>query len=295
MEWQEIISKLKRIEIRIRTAISSQMHGNYHSVFKGTGIEFSDVRDYQYGDEVRTIDWKVSAKGHGTYVRTFQEEKEQQVFIAVDISGSQTIGLRDNTKLNLAREIAGVLTLSAIKQDNNVGLFLFSTGKELYIKPEKGQRQAYTIIRKLYTTSARIQETNISASLKQLQGILKRKTVVILISDFRDRYYEKELMSLSRKHDLVLIQLTDITESMLPRMGTIPFRNTENGKVRWVNTSSPFYRKNIQLEFDERFKLVDHLSKVYETNHTIVETNTDYVSALIKLFQVRNFHKKKRG
>jgi uncharacterized protein (DUF58 family) len=202
---KDVLARLRKYEIRIRKAVNSQMRGNYHSVFKGSGLEFDDVRTYQYGDDVRTIDWNVSAKGHGTFVKIFREEKEQTVFCLVDVSASQEIGRRNSTKMDVARDICGVLTLSAVKEDSQVGLICFSDQKEKYMKPAKGLKHGYEVILNLFQLVPRSAGTSLSKAVAFTLNILKRRSVVIFVSDFIDDGYEADLRALARRHDLVVI------------------------------------------------------------------------------------------
>ena len=170
---RELLNKLRRYEIEIRKAITSQMQGNFHSIFKGSGIEFDDVRSYQYGDDIRTIDWKVTAKGHGTFVKTFKEEKEQTVFFMLDLSGSQEIGTPGRQKIDIGKEICGVLTLSAVKEASHVGLIGFTDQKELYVKPAKGSKHAYQIINRLFNFQPVSLKTDINKALSYTLNLVK--------------------------------------------------------------------------------------------------------------------------
>src|SRR6478735_4718529 len=216
---KELLKKLRKYEIQIRKAINSQMQGDFRSVFKGTGLEFDDVRPYQYGDDIRTIDWNVSAKGHGTFVKTFREEKEQTVFFILDVSASQDIGTTGKTKVDIGREICGVLSLSAVKESSHVGLICFSDERELYIKPTKGISQAYQIIHGLVHLKPKSLKTNLTRALSFVLNAIKRRSVIILISDFIDDGYLDNLKALARRHDLVVIHLSDKRETRLPKLG----------------------------------------------------------------------------
>src|SRR5690606_37751361 len=183
---KELIKKLRKYEIQIRKAITSQMQGNYHSIFKGSGLEFDDVRTYQYGDDIRTIDWNVSAKGHGTFVKTYREEKEQTVFFLLDVSASQEIGTPGNKKIDVGKEICGVLTLSAIKEHSHVGVICFSDQKEQYIKPGTGVQHGYQLIKKIFDLRPSSSKTDLSKGILYTLKAIKRRSVVIVISDFID-------------------------------------------------------------------------------------------------------------
>lgn len=284
---KELLKKLRNYEIRIRKAVNQQMHGDFHSVFKGSGLEFDDIREYQYGDDVRTIDWNVTAKGHGTFIKTFKEEKEQTVFFLLDVSASQDIGREGQKKIDIAKEILGVLALSALREQNNVGVFCFSDVKEKYIKPGKGMKYAYEIISAVYKLHPFSLKTNLNKALSYVLNIVKKRSVVILISDFIDENYDKNLKALANKHDLVVIQLSDRREAKLPRLGIIPVYDKENKKTIWINTSSSEFRSNITHKFNFNKNLLQDVCKKSNSSYLQIFNNEDYVNKLIKLFQVR--------
>jgi uncharacterized protein (DUF58 family) len=288
MEPNEFLAKLYKYEIKIRKAVQSQMRGNFNSVFKGSGLEFSDLRQYQYGDDVRLIDWNTSAKGHGTFVKIFKEEKEQTVFFIVDVSGSQEVGRSDRSKLDTTKEICGVLTLSAIKEASHVGLLCFSDQKEKYIKPSNTMKHAYGTILELFKLKPESVKTNLKKAILFGLEVLKRKSLVILISDFIDTDYEDNLKALARKHDLVVIHLYDQRETNLPRLGIIPVYDTESKSTIWVNTSSNWFRDRMKGLFEDNTQRLEQLCKEYRANYVKIDASEDYVPKLIKLFRVRN-------
>ncbi len=269
------------------------MQGDFHSVFKGSGLEYDDVRQYQYGDDVRTIDWNVSAKGHGTFVKTFKEEKEQTVFLLIDISASQEIGLKGHQKIDVSKEICGVLALSAIRESSQVGLFAFSDQKEIYIPPGKGMPHAYHIINRLFKHEADSKQTNISSMLAFAMNIIKKRSVIIMISDFIDEDYEKNLKGMAKMHDLVVIHLSDKRESEIPNLGIIPLYDKESGNTIWVNSSSKGFGQSSKTYFFRNKDKIMHLCRKYQANYLQLDTSQEYVSQLIKLFKVRNRMKKK--
>ncbi len=285
---KELLRKLRKYEIRIRKIINSQRQGDFRSIFKGTGLEFDGVRPYQYGDDVRSIDWNVTAKGHGTFVKTFIEEKEQTVFLILDVSGSQEIGSPGNQKLDIGREICGVLALSSIKELSQVGLLCFSDQKEIYVRPSKGSRQAYQIISKLYNLKRLSAKTDLDKAIRFTLNTIKRKSVIIFISDFIDEGYEKNLKALAKKHDLVLIHITDKRESKLPKLGIIPVHDKENNQTIWVNSSSPIFRSQLAKTYSDNSQMLQYLSNRTETTYLQIQTDEDFVTKLIRLFKVRN-------
>jgi uncharacterized protein (DUF58 family) len=285
---RDLLKKLRKFEIQIRKAINSHMQGDFHSVFKGSGLEFDDVRPYQYGDDIRTIHWNVSAKGHGTFVKTYKEEKEQTVFFILDVSASEDIGVTGRTKGDVGREICGVLTLSAVKESSHVGLICFSDVREVYLKPVKGHSQAYEIIKALSNLKPKSLQTNLAKAISFALNIIKRRSVIILISDFIDEGYFDNLKALARRHDLVVIHLSDKLESNLPGLGIIPVQDKESGKTLWVNTSSADFRKKISDSHIRRREELTRFSRKHEVNFISLDTQEDYVPKLLKLFKVRN-------
>src|SRR5688572_16448878 len=285
---KELIKKLRKYEIQIRKAINSQMQGDFRSVFKGSGLEFDDVRPYQYGDDIRTIDWNVSAKGHGTFVKTFREEKEQTVFFILDVSASEEIGSPGKTKVDIGKEICGVLALSAVKESSHVGLICYSDIKERYLKPTKGHTQAYEIISAITSLKPRSLKTNLSKAFAFALNIIKRRSVVIVISDFIDEGYFQNLKSLARRHDLVVIHISDKRETRLPKLGIIPVIDKETKRTLWVNTSFSDFREKISARLEERKSALDRFSRKHQINFISLDTDEDYVPKLLKLFKVRN-------
>jgi uncharacterized protein (DUF58 family) len=285
---KELIKKFNKYEIKIRQAIKAQHQGNYHSIFKGSGLEYEDVRSYQYGDDVRSIDWNVTAKGHGTYVKTFREEKEQNVFFIVDVSASQEIGELDRQKIDIGKEVCAVLTISAVKESANVGLIGFSDEKEIYIRPEKGLQHGYNIIYNLFKLQPKSIRTDLNKSLRYALNALRKKSIVIVISDFIDEDYEQNLTALAKKHDLVVIHLSDTREIDFPRLGIIPLYDKETKKTIWVNSSSKKFRERISKNFQTSKVRLEQLCRKYKSNYLWIDTKEDYLSKLIKLFRVRN-------
>lgn len=290
---KEIIKKLRQYDIRIRKAINSQMQGDFHSVFKGSGLEFDDVREYQYGDDVRSIDWNVSAKGHGTFVKTYKEEKEQTVFFLLDISASQEIGLKGHQKIDVTKEICGVLSLSAVRESSQVGVLAYSDQREIYVPPGKGMPHAYHIINSIFKHKPKSRHTDLSGMLAFAMNLIKRRSIIILISDFIDEGYDKNLKALARLHDLVVIHLSDKRESEIPALGIVPLYDKESGKTMWVNSSSGGFGKNTSMYFHQNKAKIMHLCRRYQANYLQLDTSQEYVSQLIKLFKVRNRMKKK--
>ena len=283
----EFLAKIRQFDIRIRKAVNSQMRGSFRSIFKGTGLEFSDLRSYQYGDDVRAIDWNVSSKGHGTFVKVFREEKDQTVFFVVDVSASQQVGPRHRDKLAATKEICGVLALSAIREASHVGMYCFSDQKERYIKPANGLKTGYQLIVSLFKLEPVSNGTRIADALLFTLNILKRRSVVMLLSDFIDLSYEHNLKALAKKHDLVVIHLYDQREVNLPKLGIIPVHDLETGRTRWVNTSSASFRDSLSHTFRQNQSRLEQLCKQYNANYLALDSQEDFVPKLIDLFRVR--------
>jgi uncharacterized protein (DUF58 family) len=285
---KELLKKLRKYEIQIRKAINSQMQGDFHSIFKGSGLEFDDVRPYQYGDDIRTIDWNVTAKGHGTFVKTFKEEKEQTIFFILDVSASQNIGSPGKTKIDIGREICGVLALAGAKESSQLGLICFSDEREKYIKPAKGTVQAYQMIYTLAKLEPRSPKTNLNKAISFALNSIKRRAVIIMVSDFIDEGYQHGLKSLARRHDLVMIRISDKRETQLPKLGIIPVQDKESKKTLWVNTSFGDFRNRIREHHGVREKELTDFSRKHQINFVTIDTDENYVPKLLKLFKVRN-------
>jgi uncharacterized protein (DUF58 family) len=285
---KELLKKLRKYEIQIRKAINSQMQGDFRSIFKGSGLEFDDVRPYQYGDDIRTIHWNVTAKGHGTFVKTFREEKEQTIFFIMDVSASENIGNPGKTKADIGKEICGVLAISAAKESSHIGLICFSDEREKFIKPAKGVGQAYQIVYSLNQLVPKSLKTSLNKAIVFALNHIKRRSVIIMISDFIDEGYLHNLKSLARRHDLVLIHVSDKRETRLPKLGIIPVLDKETNKTIWVNTSFGDFRERITQHHGSRVEELAAFSKKHQINFLSVDTDTDYVPKLLRLFKVRN-------
>ncbi len=264
------------------------MQGDFHSIFKGSGLEFDDVRPYQYGDDIRTIDWSVTAKGHGTFVKTFKEEKEQTVFFILDVSASEDIGSPGKTKADIGKEVCGVLALSAVKESSHVGLICYSDQKEKYIKPAKGSAQAYQIIYALANLKPVSLKTDLNGCIVYALNTIKRRSVIILVSDFIDDQYLSSLKALARRHDLVVIHISDKRETKLPKLGIVPVIDKETKKTLWINTSFGDFREKIGQHHEERKDELIRFSRKHQINFISIDTDDDYVPKLLKLFKVRN-------
>jgi len=272
----------------IRKVANNHLQGDYQSIFKGAGLEFDDLRPYQYGDDIRTIEWKVSAKGHGTFVKTFKEDKDQSVYFLLDISGSQDIGDKGRKKLDLGKEVAGVLTLAAIHEGSQVGLLSFSDQKEKLIVPGKGPRQGVKVIKAIFNHPNKSYKTNLNEMFSFTLNLIKKRSIIIIISDFIDEGYERPFKALAEKHDLVAIQLTDPLESALPSLGIIPVYDKEEGKTTWVNTAFGSFSRKISQTFTMERETLKEICKKNQINYLPIDTSQDIVLPLIDLFKNRN-------
>jgi len=240
---REVIRRVKRLEIRTRRLVEESLAGSYHSVFRGRGMEFSEVREYVPGDDVRTIDWNVTARTGEPYVKRFAEERELTVMLLVDASASGRFGSARATKIETAAEIAALLAFSAIRNNDRVGLLLFTDRIELYLPPRKGKEHALRVLRECLTLAPEGRGTHIAGALGYLQRVVTKRAVAFLISDFQDEGYERILRVVARKHDLVTISVTDPRESTLPDVGLIAVRDPETGAPALIDTGSGSVRR----------------------------------------------------
>lgn len=264
------------------------MQGDFKSVFKSSGLEFDDVRAYQYGDDVRSIDWNVTAKGHGTFVKTYREEKEQNVFLLLDVSSSQELGVPGAQKMDIGKEISGILALAALKQGSQIGMICFSNVKERYLKPGKGNEHAYALIKALAELQPQSTKTDIGAGIRLALNVVKRKSIIILISDFIDLNYERELTMIAKKHDLIVLQLIDKREMEFPKLGIIPLLDKETGKTIWMNTSSKAFRSRYLAPYAQNQEKLSKICRQYQADFLPILTDQDYVPQLVNLFRSRN-------
>jgi uncharacterized protein (DUF58 family) len=290
----QLFSKLRKYEIMIRKVANNHLQGEYQSLFKGSGLEFDDLRPYQYGDDIRTIEWKVSAKGHGTFVKTFREEKEQSVYFLLDISGSQDIGQQGNKKIDQGKLIAGVLTLAAVYEGSQIGLISYSDEQEKLILPSKGSKQGVKVIRGIFDHQNKSLRTNLNGMFTFALNLIKKRSIIIIISDFIDQDYERPFRALAERHDVVAIQLTDPRESALPSLGIIPIYDKEKGKTTWVNTAFGSFSKRISETFTTEREYLKDICKKNQINYLAMDTTQDIVAPLIDLFKYRN-KRMKRG
>ena len=284
---REILKKVKRIEIRTRGLVDSFFGGEYHSSFKGRGMTFSEVREYQPGDDVRLIDWNVTARSGNPFIKVFEEERELTVFLLVDISSSGSFGSENYLKKTVGAEIASVLGFSAIKNNDKVGLILFSNDIVKYIPPKKGKSHVLRVIRELLYTNSEGRGTSIGKALDFVMKVSKRKSVVFLLSDFIDENYWDSLKIVNRKHDFVGIKISDPFEVNFPNVGMLKAEDPETGSVFWIDTSNYSDLKN--MNDSNRKKVDSFLKRTKKSGIDIVSisTSNDYIEPLMKFFKKR--------
>lgn len=285
---KQILKKVKQVEIRTRGLVNDLFGGEYHSVFKGRGMAFSEVREYQPGDDIRLIDWNVTARNRTPFIKIFEEERELTVYLLVDISKSGEFGSQNQLKQEFAAEIASVLGLSAIKNNDKVGLILFSNDVEKYVVPKKGKSHVLRVIRELLYTTPKNNKTSIKNALDYLLKVAKRKSVVFLISDFIDDNYWSSLKIVNRKHDLIGIKLFDPAEKLLPDLGVIKVRDPESGSSFWIDTSSRREMEKLKSQINSDFATFNKQAKKIGFDIISVSTNGDFVDPLISLFRKRD-------
>jgi len=287
METAEILKKVRKIEIKTRGLSHQVFSGHYHSAFKGKGMTFSEVREYQYGDDIRSIDWNVTARFNHPYVKIFDEERELTVMLVIDVSGSNEFGTRQQLKEDLMTEIAAVLAFSAIQNNDKVGVLFFSDRVEKFIPPKKGKSHILRIIRELIDFQPDSQKTNISEGLRFLSNAIKKKCIAFVISDFMDNDFEHALRIASRKHDIIAVRVFDQRETEIPGMGMVKVFNKETGKAMWVDTNDPGLRSNYSSHWNRHDQMLNQVFKRLGVDTATIPTGVNYVRPLMNLFKIR--------
>ena len=284
---KEILKKIRKLEIQTKGIVNSLFGGEYQSAFKGRGMEFSEVRAYTYGDDIRQIDWNVTARTGDPFIKIFEEEREQTLMLCIDISQSGTFGTQSQSKMELAIEICAVLAFSAIKNSDKVGLVLFSDHIEKVVPPKKGRTHVLRLIREMYTTKPTGKGTDIADGLSYISRLLDRRAIVVLASDFMDKDFEKPLRITNQKHDLVSIIINDQFEDELPDLGLVKMKDAETGAEKIVDTSSNKVRKAYKVKrLKQKAYLHDMMLKM-KIDAVEVKTNESYVKPLMNFFQRR--------
>ncbi len=289
MDTTELLKKVRRIEIKTRGLSRNIFAGQYHSAFKGRGMAFSEVREYQFGDDVRDIDWNVTARQQRPYVKVFEEEREMTVMLLIDVSASRLFGAVGELKKEMMTEIAATLAFSTIQNNDKIGVIFFSDRIEKFIPPQKGKKHVLYIIRELIDFTPEHTGTDISQVLRYLTNAIKKRCTVFLMSDFiTPEDYSNAMTIANRKHDVVAVQVYDKREAELPRVGLIKLRDAERGNEVWVDTSSRRVRENYAQWWSERQKQMDDSLKKSRVDMASIATDEDFVIALMNLFKRRS-------
>lgn len=287
MEATDLLKKVRKIEIKTRGLSRQIFAGEYHSAFKGRGMTFSEVREYQYGDDIRSIDWNVTARFNHPYIKVFEEERELTVMLLIDVSGSGDFGTQVQMKRNLITEIAAVLSFSAIENNDKIGVILFSDRIEKFIPPQKGRKHILRIIRELLEYRPHSRGTDISESLRFLTNAIKKRCTAFLISDFRDKGYARSLQIANNKHDVAALHIYDRRESALPSVGLLRVLDAESGMERWIDTSLSRIRQNYAMKWESHLEIMNEIFTRAGVDSVSIHTGEDYVKPLIKLFKLR--------
>ncbi len=288
MDTKELLKKIRLLEIKTKGLTKHIFSGEYHSAFKGRGMTFSEVRDYHFGDEVRTIDWNVTARFNEPYVKVFDEERELTVMLIIDVSGSENFGWENKTKKDLALELAAVLSFSAISNNDKVGAIFVSDKVEKYIAPGKGKKHSLIILRELIEIKPENKGTNLNEALKFFRNTQKKRSIAFVISDFMDENNFMEGLKVSRrKHDMVALRLLDEAERELPSMGVVQLFNAETGATSWVNTNSQKAKAIHANNFKDFDAKLEKEFKKSGIDYASIATDEDFIKPLVKLFQNR--------
>jgi uncharacterized protein (DUF58 family) len=287
MDTKQILKNVRQIEIRTRGLVNQLFSGEYHSVFKGRGMEFSEVREYQFGDDVRAIDWNVSARFNRPFVKVFEEERELTVMLLVDMSGSQDFGTGMRRKRDIAAELCAVLAFSAIKNNDKVGMIIFTDRIEKFIPPKKGRSHILRIIRDIIVFQPEGSGTSLRAALEYFNHVTKKRSIAFLISDFVDEQYERPMKIVARKHDLIALQLDDPRERELPDVGLIKLRDAERGVERWVDTSLASVRNAYRQGWEHRRAQRERTFLTSNVDSIRIDVQKGYIRPLVEFFRMR--------
>ena len=284
---RELFAKIRRIEIRTKNLVNNVFGGEYHSAFKGRGIEFSEVRPYQIGDDIRSIDWNVTARTGEPFVKIFEEEREQTLLLVVDISGSSDFGSRDKFKREIAAEICAVLGFSAIKNNDKVGLLLFSDQVELFVPPKSGRRHVLRLVRDMFAHTPQSSGTALHTALDHILRVIRRRSIVLLVSDFLDQGFERSLRMVSRRHDTVAVHLTDPRELEIPPLGLVTLFDPETRESRLLDTGSRSVRSTFSQSASDTGEQLRAFFRRANVDHVEIRCGEDFVDPLAKFFRSR--------
>lgn len=287
MLTKELLKQVRQIEIKTRGVVNEVFSGEYHSVFKGRGMEFSEVREYQMGDDIRSIDWNVTARFDHPFVKVFEEERELTVMLLVDLSGSLVFGSVDKTKQQIAAELSAVMAFSALKNNDKVGLILFTDEIEKFVPPKKGKSHILRIVREILSFEPQGNKTNLKGALEYFNHSVKKKSIAFLISDFIDEGYEKILKIVGKKHDLISMILEDPRENDLLNAGLIKFRDAETEEIRYLDTSNKKVQEHFKKKIAERKEFQNNLFLKSGVDSVNINIGSSYVKPLIEFFKLR--------
>ncbi len=287
MDTSEILKKVRRIEIKTRGLSKNIFAGEYHSAFKGRGMAFSEVREYQFGDDVRSIDWNVTARFNHPYLKIFEEERELTIMLMIDVSASGNFGSIKSLKKDLATELAAVLAFSTIQNNDKVGVIFFSDKIEKFIPPKKGKKHTLRIIREALDFHPESAGTDIDQALKYLTNVIKKRCTTFIISDFLDKKFSDSIKLANKKHDLIVLQLYDRHDEELPKVGDLKVLNSETGKELWVDTSSQRVQKVYKKWWIEHNQFLNETFMRSGVDYVKLRTDIDYVKPLVQLFKRR--------
>lgn len=287
METTELLKKVRKIEIKTRGLSSHIFSGEYHSAFKGRGMAFSEVREYAPGDDIRTIDWNVTARFGHPFVKVFEEERELTVMLLVDVSGSESFGTNSQFKKDMITELCAVLSFSAIQNNDKIGIIFFSDIIEKFIPPKKGKSHILRIIRELIEFTPKNTKTNINGALRYMTNVIKKRSICFLISDFQDQNFEDALKLTNRKHDLVALQIYDERETELPNVGLVELRDAESGRIMLVDTADKNVRATFKKNWDQNAKKLNDIFARSGVDKARIRNDQSYIQPLMYLFKQR--------
>ena len=287
MEASELLKKVRKIEIKTRGLTNHIFAGEYHSAFKGRGMAFSEVREYQYGDDIRNIDWNVTARFNHPYIKVFEEERELTVVLLVDVSGSRDFGTSERLKKTLLAELAAVISFSAIQNNDKIGVILFTDKVEKFIPPKKGRQHILRVIRELIEFEPQNKTTDIAEGLRYLTNAINKRSVAFLISDFLSPDFEDAIKIANRKHDLVALRIYDRREAELPPIGLAQVKDAETNQYVWVDTSNKKVRENYAQWWRNKQTALNDIFLKSGVDNVMIRTDEDYVKPLMKLFKHR--------
>ncbi len=287
MFTKEILKQVRQIEIRTKGLVNQVFSGEYHSVFKGRGMEFSEVREYQFGDDIRNIDWNVTARFGHPFIKVFEEERELTVILMVDLSGSLNFGSAEKTKQEVAAELSAILAFSALKNNDKVGLILFTDKIEKFVPPRKGNKHVLRIIREVLSFEPEGKSTSIKGALEYMNNAIKKRSIVFLLSDFMDSGFEKILRIVGKRHDLIGVVLNDKREEEIPKVGVVRFTDSETGRERWIDTSNPMTQFLLKEMREKKAAQQKTLFLTSRVDSIRIQTGQNYIKPLVQFFRLR--------